>query len=131
LFAFSAILFFVISILCYITYFIPVYRKTDTNGISNANRRINTADIYFFNASWCPHCTSVKPAWNAFVNTYDETVVHEYTINCVGKKDGIDCSVEDAKTVELLHCSRYFFIEKFKSIYKMYTPMFHGRNIFI
>lgn len=112
LLAFLVIIFLVVSILCYVTYFNPIM-KTDMNGISNANRRINTADIYFFNASWCPHCTDVKPAWEKFVNTYDGTVVHDYTIHCVGKKNGIDCSVEDAKTIDILQTHK---VVKFPTI---------------
>jgi thiol-disulfide isomerase/thioredoxin len=70
-------------------------KKDDTNDITNANRRKNIANIYFFNADWCPHCTKALPAWRDFVNSYDQTDVHGYTINCVGGKSGVNCSSTD------------------------------------
>lgn len=77
--------------------------KKKTVDISNANRRVKNADIYFFNASWCPHCTKALPAWKGFVSSYDQTIVNGYTINCIGGQEGIDCSsTDDAKTMEVV-----------------------------
>lgn len=84
-------------------YSFPMTKKKQIVDISNANRRVKNADIYFFNASWCPHCTKALPAWKGFVSSYDQTIVNGYTLNCIGGDEGIDCSsTDDAKTMEVV-----------------------------
>ena len=74
--------------------------KKDTKNISNANRRIKTADILFFHTDWCPHCTKALPIWKSFVSSYDETIINGYTINCINGIKGIDC--DDKASSEII-----------------------------
>jgi len=41
-----------------------------------------TAEVMFFYADWCPHCTKAEPEWNAFKQQYNKSVVNGYTIVC-------------------------------------------------
>jgi thioredoxin-related protein len=82
--------------------------------IANANRRVKNADIYFFNAGWCPHCTKALKPWKDFVGTYDQTIINGYTINCIGGSKGVDCtSNNDAKVTEIL---QKFKVDQFPTI---------------
>ena len=70
--------------------------------VSNANRREKSADVLFFHTDWCPHCVKALPTWKTFVDTYDKKVVNGYKVNCVGGRNGIDCSnAEEPKTDEM------------------------------
>lgn len=78
--------------------------KVDKNlkDIPNSNRRDKSIDILFFHTDWCPHCIKALPAWHSFVESYDNKVVNDYKINCIGGRGGIDCSNnEDAKSNEI------------------------------
>jgi thiol-disulfide isomerase/thioredoxin len=110
----AVIAFLLIAVYIYKKVFVSMIEKKDTNNVSNANRRVNNADIFFFNASWCPHCTKAMPAWKDFVSSYDQTVLNGYTINCIGGEDGVDCSSrDDAKSMEIVH---EFGVEQFPTI---------------
>jgi thiol-disulfide isomerase/thioredoxin len=61
-------------------------KDKDQKNISNANRRIQTAVIYFFHADWCPHCKKALPIWQEFVSKYDQTNVNGLIINCIRVK---------------------------------------------
>ena len=50
--------------------------------IPNTNTRKHTADVFFFNVDWCPHCKTAKPIWNQFKEKYNNTVVNDYLIAC-------------------------------------------------
>lgn len=65
---------------------------SNTSDIPNAQRRNSPCEILFFNANWCPHCKRAKTEWVTFVNKYDGEVVGNYTIQCVGGADGINCT---------------------------------------
>jgi thiol-disulfide isomerase/thioredoxin len=74
----------------------------NSKDVSNANRREKSADVLFFHTDWCPHCIKALPTWKTFVDTYDKKVVNGYKLNCVGGRNGIDCSnAEDPKTDEM------------------------------
>jgi thiol-disulfide isomerase/thioredoxin len=70
-------------------------KKIESPNIANANRRIQTIDVHFFHTQWCPWCKKTMPAWVDFVNTYNNSVIGHYTVNCIGGKEGIDCSNEE------------------------------------
>jgi thioredoxin-related protein len=100
---FLLVVFISFAVYSYSTTAIPLAEKKDTIDIANANRRTKYCEIYFFNASWCPHCVKCKNAWSQFVNTYDKSTINGYTINCIGGVDGVDCSTkDDPKVQELL-----------------------------
>jgi len=88
------ILFIVASYFLYYRVMKPQATKTEKgyDNIANRDKNLNSsADILFFNASWCPHCTKSKPEWIKFSNEYNGKRINGYKIVC---KD-IDCSDED------------------------------------
>jgi thiol-disulfide isomerase/thioredoxin len=48
--------------------------------------------LYFFGTSWCPHCISAKPEWNAFVEENKDKVFNGKRVNFVD----VDCDKESA-----------------------------------
>jgi thiol-disulfide isomerase/thioredoxin len=66
--------------------------KQDLTNISNANRRNDSLQILLFMVDWCPHCKHAKPEWISYVQTYDGTLINNYMIECIGGKDGINCT---------------------------------------
>jgi thiol-disulfide isomerase/thioredoxin len=74
----------------------------NSKDVSNSNRREKGADVLFFHTDWCPHCVKALPTWKSFVDSYDKKVVNGYRLNCIGGRNGIDCSnAEDPKTDEI------------------------------
>jgi thiol-disulfide isomerase/thioredoxin len=72
--------------------------ERELKNVSNANRRILTADVLFFHADWCPHCVKAAPTWKGFVQKYDKKVINGYKVHCIG----VDCSnANDSKTNEI------------------------------
>ena len=43
--------------------------------------------LYFFGTSWCPHCISAKPEWNAFLEENKDKVFNGKRVNFVD----VDC----------------------------------------
>jgi thiol-disulfide isomerase/thioredoxin len=86
------VIFLTITIVSYRNYPISAPKEKD---VANANRREKTANMFFFNADWCPHCKKALPIWQDFVSSYDQTNVNGYIINCIGGSNGIDCSSTD------------------------------------
>lgn len=85
------ILFIVISYRIYVNFVDKKKKKPD---VANANRQIVTIDVYFFSLDWCPYCTTAAPVWRSFVDKYDKEVMGDYQINCVGGKNGSNCTDE-------------------------------------
>jgi thiol-disulfide isomerase/thioredoxin len=100
-----------IAVYSYFKFAVPKAAKKDTVDITNSNRRIKYAEIKFFSASWCPHCTAAAAPWKSFVNSYDGTIINDYTIQCIN----IDCSTTDDPLVQ--EQVQLFGIEKFPSIF--------------
>ena len=48
--------------------------------------------LYFFGTSWCPHCISAKPEWNAFLEENKDKVFNGKRVNFVD----VDCDKESA-----------------------------------
>jgi thiol-disulfide isomerase/thioredoxin len=67
----------------YYTYFTPSQNAKKFIDAANSEDRLLIAEIYFFHADWCPHCTKAQPEWNTFVQKYDKKVINGYTIYCV------------------------------------------------
>lgn len=72
--------------------------EREIKNVSNANRRILTADVLFFHADWCPHCVKADPTWKSFVKKYDKKVINGYKVHCID----VNCSnANDSKTNEI------------------------------
>jgi len=98
----TAIIVVVVSVIFSVTAYYAYARysknwavKTPTDDIANADRRRDTAEVLFFYADWCPHCTSAKPEWNAFKKSVDGSVVEGYTVRCVD----VNCTDSDNSDV--------------------------------
>lgn len=100
LIGFLIITFLLIAIYSYKMYIAPSIKNKDLKNISNANRRVKMADIFFFHTDWCPHCKKALPIWQDFVTTYDKTIINGYTINCINGIYGIDC--DDVASTEII-----------------------------
>jgi len=96
----TVIIFIAIALWVYTNYIEPELINPDykpnqewINDSSNDSSKDNdkTANIYFFETSWCPHCKSVKPIWERFKNTYNGKIVNGHTINC----QEVDCEVNE------------------------------------
>jgi thiol-disulfide isomerase/thioredoxin len=51
-----------------------------------------TADLYFFYTTWCPHCKTAKPIWNAFKSEIGDNLVNGAKINFIE----VDCDKDTA-----------------------------------
>ena len=95
-------IFAITGIYCLYKYYFNNIDRENRNkvDIPNANSQTNTIYLYFFNANWCPHCTTAKPEWIDFVNAHDGSVVNGKTIQCVGGINGTDCTDTDDAAVQ-------------------------------
>jgi thiol-disulfide isomerase/thioredoxin len=78
----------------YNTYYTPKSKMISSGkNVANANRRNNEANLMFFYADWCPHCTNAKPIWEAEKAKYEaDGLVNNYKvvfveINCSDDSD--------------------------------------------
>jgi thiol-disulfide isomerase/thioredoxin len=53
---------------------------------------VQSADIYFFYTTWCPHCKTAKPVWEDFKNELSGKTVNGATLNFFE----IDCDKDQA-----------------------------------
>ena len=69
---------------------------TITDGFDNTV--INTADLMFFYADWCPHCKKAKPEWIKTKEYLDGNKINNYNIHCIE----YDCSKQTSEIEELM-----------------------------
>ena len=75
------IIFAIASYYAYSYYKPPTVFDDVANAVPNEGTG-KIAEVMFFHANWCPHCTTAKPKWDAFSNQYNNSVVNGYTIVC-------------------------------------------------
>ena len=63
-----------------------------TNNEFSQDGKMQTADIYFFYTTWCPHCKTAKPIWNDFKAEMEDQTVNGYTLNFFE----VDCDKDQA-----------------------------------
>jgi len=90
LIVFLLIIFIITSYYAYNRYYFAP-EKTVFADVANADRTTKEANIAFFSASWCPHCTAAKPEWDKFTQQYNNTEVNGYIVVC----SNIDMSTAD------------------------------------
>jgi thiol-disulfide isomerase/thioredoxin len=90
-----SIIFSVAAYYVYARYSKNMAVKKPTDDIANADRRNDTAEILFFYADWCPHCTAAKPEWEAFKASVDGHTIDGYTVKCVD----VNCTDSDNAAV--------------------------------
>ena len=78
-----------------------VYRRYISSSLSRnyvANNEftndgtIETADVYFFYTTWCPHCKTAKPIWEDFKAEMKDKKVHGIKLNFFE----VDCDKDQA-----------------------------------
>jgi thiol-disulfide isomerase/thioredoxin len=71
--------------------------KSAISDVANANKDGKTADIYFFNVDWCPHCIKAKPEWDKFVETHKDKTINGYKI----RPHNVDCT-DDVRSAAVI-----------------------------
>jgi hypothetical protein len=93
---FLLVLFILIGVYCYNYFYIPKKQNAIFSDVANANTAKKPMEIYFFYATWCPHCKSAFPEWKKFEEEYDGKDVGLYKIKCIK----IDCTNDQANENE-------------------------------
>ena len=62
----------------------------------------DTADLYFFYTTWCPHCKKAMPVWEKFKEKIEPTGVNGVKINFIE----VDCD-KDPDTAERFNVEGY------------------------
>ena len=89
--AVAIVVFSVVAYYAYARYSKNFQVKRPADDIANANQRDDTAEVLFFYADWCPHCTAAKPEWEAFKAGVDGSTVDGYVVKCVD----VNCTDSD------------------------------------
>ena len=97
LIVFILIIFSVFGYIAYKKYAVPLLKKNKFGDVANATRKGNSADVYFFNVDWCPHCISAKPEWEKFEETHNGKKINGYTITT----HNVDCT-DDIKSAAII-----------------------------
>lgn len=104
-----------VALVSVLTYFF--YRRSASNTSFHANREnipkdaaaTKTATLMLFYATWCPHCKTAKPEWDALKEERDGTDLNGYTIHFAE----YDCANETAEITQLVE---KYHIEGFPTI---------------
>jgi len=79
------------------TAYMPNKEFIQADGGSN-----DTADLYFFYTTWCPHCKNAMPVWEKFKEKIEPTGVNGIKINFIE----VDCD-KDPETAERFNVEGY------------------------
>jgi len=111
-----AVLSIIIAIVLIIIAILYLKRRSEAekqkkfSDVANENRRNNSAEILFFNVTWCPHCKTAKPEWDTFESQNNGRVVNGYEVKCVN----VDCTdEEDSKVSSMM---QKYKIESFPTV---------------
>lgn len=69
----------------------------------------NEAELYFFYATWCPHCKTAKPEWEKVKKEYENKTINGYKVIFIE----VDCSTPNNETNKLMD---KFHVEGFPTI---------------
>jgi len=75
-------MFFLFALLAYYAYQ-RFFISTPFDDVANADLEGTPLTIHFFHVDWCPHCTSAKPEWTTFKNSFHDKHIGKYVVNCV------------------------------------------------
>lgn len=70
--------------------------------IQDAGSSNDTADLYFFYTTWCPHCKKAMPVWEKFKENIEPTGMNGVKINFIE----VDCD-KDPDTAERFNVEGY------------------------
>jgi thiol-disulfide isomerase/thioredoxin len=92
---FVVVLFLIAALFVYRRYISSGLKKNFvTNNEFTNEGAIETADIYFFYTTWCPHCKTAKPIWEDLKSEFAEKKVNGIKINFFE----VDCDKDPATT---------------------------------
>jgi thiol-disulfide isomerase/thioredoxin len=117
------VIFLVMSVYIYYNYISPKLEINTFDNISNDNQRTDTsssggnANLYFFSADWCPHCTVAKPEWESFKSTYDGKEMGKYTLVC----NNVDCTDNGASDPKVAQLMSTYNVSSFPTV-KLQMP---------
>jgi thiol-disulfide isomerase/thioredoxin len=63
---------------------------------NDTSNREGDAELIFFFADWCPHCTRAKPDWDKFKNNFNNKKVGTYNLTCTD----VDCSEGNSPLIQ-------------------------------
>lgn len=84
--------------------------KSKYKNIANNGGVSQPVDVYFFYATWCPHCKTALPKWNLFSDTVNGTLVNGSLITT----HTIDCTNTDDPTVA--HYLKEYSVKGFPTV---------------
>ena len=67
-------------------------------------------DIYFFYATWCPHCKTALPKWESFSNSVNGKVIN----GCIITTHTIDCT--NSEDPNVIHYINKFDVKGFPTV---------------
>ena len=105
-----AIIFILVGYYAFSYYGKPTIQDSKFKDVANKNQRKKQVEIYFFWASWCPHCTTAKPEWEKFQQEYNKKALNGYEINCMS----IQCDNENNAETEKFNERNGHLMEVFK-----------------
>jgi thiol-disulfide isomerase/thioredoxin len=74
----------------------PTIENLGTADLANDNNRESNAELIFFFADWCPHCTRAKPEWDKFKNSFNNKKVGLFNLTCTE----VDCSEGNSPLIQ-------------------------------
>lgn len=90
---FVVVVFLIASLFIYRRYISSDLNKTYvTNNEFTNDGAIESADIYFFYTTWCPHCKTAKPVWEDFKKQIGDNTVNGIKLNFFE----VDCDKDTA-----------------------------------
>ena len=90
---FVVIIFLIAALVVYRRYIVSGLKKNyvANNEFTN-DGAVQSADIYFFYTTWCPHCKTAKPIWEDFMNEMKDQTVNGIKLNFFE----VDCDKDQA-----------------------------------
>ena len=85
-----------------------IYRRYISSGLNKkyvANNEftnegpVESADIYFFYTTWCPHCKTAKPIWDDLKSEYENKTINGYKVIFTE----INCTEETAEVEQMMN----------------------------
>ena len=87
------LIFLIIALVLYRRYISQnLSKKYVTNNEYSTDPPPQSADIYFFYTTWCPHCKTAKPVWEDFKNELSGKAVNGVNLNFFE----VDCDKDQA-----------------------------------
>ena len=108
------ILFGYVSYYCFTHYYMSKAKDVIFKDVANANTSKKSIEIFFFYATWCPHCKTALPEWSKFKEEYDGNDIGEYRIKCMDMNCTDDSNTKVTQTVKEFAVDSYPTVKAMK-----------------